>query len=65
MGLVMLLFEMRALTMFPFFSNIKALNRSVVAHNPCVDQTFTAFLLILLQDQQLFFCITCHSIYVC
>lgn len=62
MGLIMLLFEMRALAMLPFFTNIKAFDRPVIPHYAGVDQAFTTFLLVLLQNQQFFFGVICHSV---
>ena len=43
--------EMRTLPVFPFFSDIETLYRTVVAHYPCVNQAFVSLLLVLLQNQ--------------
>lgn len=61
----MLLFKMRALTMLSFFTNVKAFNWSVISHNAGIDQAFTTFLLVLLQNQQFFFGVVCHVYYIC
>ena len=43
--------EMRTLPVFPFFSDIETLYRTVVAHYPCVNQALASLFLVLLQNQ--------------
>ncbi len=43
--------EMRTLPVFPFLSDIETFYRTVIAHYACVNQAFTPFFLILLQNQ--------------
>ena len=52
--------EMRTLPMFAFLADIKTFYRSVVTHDACVDETFAAALLILLQNRQAFLIFSAH-----
>ncbi len=49
--------KMRTLPMLSLFTDIETLHWAMVSHYPSVNQAFTAFLLILLQNQVMLLCI--------
>ena len=51
MGVGIFFRKMRTLPMLSLFTDVETLYRAMVSHYPGVNQAFTTFLLILLQNQ--------------